>query len=147
MQLKLSMKYVWMFVVMLMQTVAFAQEDPIEGVWLNEEGTGQVRIYKAKNSKYYGKIHWLKEPVRDGKERVDENNPDKAKRNEPLMGLLLLKGFEKDGDDEYDDGTIYDPKNGKTYSCVMTLKGDQLNVRGYVGISLIGRTTTWTRVE
>lgn len=127
-------------------TDSFAQE-PIVGTWYNEEGTAKVRIYQAKNDKYYGKIVWLKEPVRNGKPRVDENNPDRSKRDEPLIDLLILKGFEKDGTHEYDEGTIYDPKNGKTYSCIITEKGDKLDVRGYVGISLIGRTTTWTRAE
>lgn len=132
---------------LMLQNIAHAQTDPIEGSWYNEEKTAKVKIYRAKNNKFYGKIDWLKEPVRNGKERTDENNPDKAKRNEPLMGLLLLKGFEKDGDNEYDDGTIYDPKNGKTYSCIIKRKGNTLDVRGYVGISLIGRTTTWTKAE
>ncbi len=63
------------------------------------------------------------------------------------MGLQLLKGFKKDGDTEYEDGTIYDPKNGKTYSCKINRKGETLEVRGYVGISLIGRTTIWTKAD
>ena len=50
-------------------------------------------------------------------------------------------------DDEYEDGTIYDPKNGKTYSCIITRNGKKLDVRGYVGFSWIGRTTTWTLDE
>jgi uncharacterized protein (DUF2147 family) len=56
-----------------------------------------------------------------------------------------LKGFEKDGSNEYDDGTIYDPKNGKTYSCKMTLDGSTLDVRGFIGVSMIGRSTKWYR--
>lgn len=126
---------------------ALAQDDPIEGVWLNEEGTGKVKIYRSRNDKFYGKIVWLKEPEENGKPKVDKNNPDKDKRDTPLLDLLILKGFEKEDDNEYEDGTIYDPKNGKTYSCVMTLEGDKLDVRGYVGFSWIGRSTEWTRVE
>lgn len=123
----------------------FAQS--IEGLWWNEESTAKVKIYKAKNEKYYGKIEWLKEPLKDGKPRVDEHNPKEAKRSDPLLGLIVLKGFIKDSKEKYEDGTIYDPKNGKTYSCHMHLKGNKLEVRGYVGISLIGRTATWTRVD
>lgn len=127
---------------------AFAQKDQVEGVWFNEEKTAKVWIYLAKNGKYYGKIVWLKEPNdENGNPKTDTKNPKESKRNEPIMDMLILKGFEKDGDDEYDDGTIYDPKNGKTYSCVMTYKGDELHVRGYVGISLIGRTTVWTKAD
>ena len=124
---------------------SFAQKDKIEGVWLNEEGTAKVKIYLAKNKKFYGKIVWLKEPLRDGKPKLDRENPDEDKQKEPILGLLILKGFEKDGDDEYEDGTIYDPKNGKTYSCVITHNGDKLDVRGYIGFSWIGRTTVWTK--
>lgn len=139
-------RYVMFVIVLLMQVSTFAQ-DPIEGLWYNEEKTAKIKIYKAKNDKFYGKIDWLKEPVKDGKTRTDEKNPDKDKRNDPLLGLVVLKGFEKSGKDEYEDGTIYDPKNGKTYSCIITRKGNELDVRGYVGFSWIGRTAVWTRVS
>lgn len=125
---------------------AFAQ-DPIEHTWLTEEKNGKVQIYKATDGKYYGKLVWIKEPNENGRPKVDKNNPDKARRNDPLLGVTLLKGFKKTKDNVYEDGTVYDPKNGKDYSCKLTLDGSKLNVRGYVGISLMGRTTTWTRVD
>jgi len=68
-------------------------------------------------------------------------------RNRPIIGLKILSGFEKEGDNKYVDGTIYDPKNGKTYSCKMTYKGKTLDIRGYIGISLLGRTTVWERTN
>ena len=83
----------------------------------------------------------------DGKPKLDEENPDAKKRTQPIIGLLILKGLKKDGDKDYNDATIYDPKNGKTYSCKITYKGNTLDLRGYVGISLIGRTSTWTLAE
>ncbi len=126
---------------------AVAQTDPIEHTWYNEEKTAKVQVYKAKDNKFYGKIIWLKEPDKNGKPKTDENNPDAKKRSQPILGLLILKGFEKDGDNEYEDGTIYDPKNGKTYSCKIKHKGKTLDVRGYVGVSLLGRTTTWTLAD
>lgn len=127
---------------------AFAQKDKIEGQWYNEEKTAKVEIYRANDNKFWGKIVWLKEPLRDGKPKTDINNPKKGARNQPLIGLPLLRAFVKDGDKKYDDGEIYDPKNGKTYSCTITYKNDnELSVRGYVGISMIGRTTTWTRAN
>jgi uncharacterized protein (DUF2147 family) len=127
--------------------VAIAQ-DAIERIWYNQEKTAKVQIFKATDGKFYGKIVWLKEPNNEeGKPKVDKNNPDKAKKSTPLMGLQLLKGFKKDGDTEYEDGNIYDPKNGKTYSCKINRKGETLEVRGYVGISLIGRTTIWTKAD
>ena len=126
---------------------AAAQNDPIEGYWFNEEKSAKVQIYKGRDNKFYGKVAWLKVPTRDGKPKMDARNPDPNKRNNPIIGLVILKGFEKDGSKEYDDGTIYDPKNGKTYSCKMTLDGSTLDVRGYVGISMIGRSTKWHRAD
>lgn len=123
----------------------FAQKDQIEGQWFNEEKDAKIEIYLTKSGKYAGKIVWLKEPNRDGKPKLDQNNSDKKLRTQPVMGLLILKGFKKSGN-TYDDGTIYDPKNGKTYSCTITYKdAHTLSIRGYIGISLIGRTTIWTK--
>lgn len=126
--------------------------DKIQGTWLNQEGTSHIMIYKANNAqfkgKFYGKIVWLKEPNENGQPKKDKNNPDASKRSAGLMGLMILKDFTYDKDDkEWSGGTIYDPKNGKTYSCYMSINGTKLNVRGYVGISLIGRTAVWTRVK
>jgi len=136
-----------LFLLCMVSGIAYAQ-DAIEQIWYNQEKTAKVQVFKATDGKYYGKIVWLKEPINEeGKPKVDKNNPDKAKKNTPLMGLQLLKGFKKDGDNGYSDGTIYDPKNGKTYSCKITRKGESLDVRGYVGISLLGRTTTWTKAD
>lgn len=119
----------------------------IIGVWLNQEGTAHVQISKN-GSRFTGKIIWLKEPMENGKPRADKNNPEADKRSIPLLGLTILRDFVYDADDaEWTDGTIYDPKNGKTYSCTMTMEGNRLNVRGYIGISLIGRTAVWTRVR
>ncbi len=117
---------------------ARAQGDPIEHTWFNKDKTAQISIYKARDGKFYGKIVWLREPNRDGKPKVDFRNPNEARQNDPLIGLLILKGFKKDGDVSYEDGTIYDPKNGKTYSCRMNREGEKLNVRGYIGFSFIG---------
>lgn len=122
-------------------------QDQIEKVWYNQEKTSKIQVYKAKDGKFYGKIIWLSEPLKNGKPKVDEENPDKGKRAQPIVGLVILRGLKKDGDKEYSDATIYDPKNGKTYSCKITYKGNKLDLRGYVGISLIGRTSTWTLAD
>jgi len=126
---------------------AFGQADPIERLWYNEEKTAKIQVYKGQDGRFYGKIAWLKVPDRDGKPKVDGHNPDHDRRNDPELGLVILKGFKKDGARGYNDGTIYDPTNGKTYSCKMTMDGDVLDVRGYVGFSLLGRTTKWTKAE
>ena len=122
-----------------------AQTDPIEGVWLNEEKDARIQIYKGQDNKFYGKIIWLKEPNENGAPKLDKNNPNKSERNKSIVGKIILKDFEKD-EKTYDDGTIYDPQNGKTYDATIKYKGNTLSLRGYVGISLFGRTTVWERV-
>ena len=71
-----------------------------------------------------------------------------ALKNKPIEGMLLVNGMKKINDKEYDDGEILNPKNGKIYSCSMTMMDDnKIKVRGYIGFSLIGKTQYWTRVK
>lgn len=127
--------------------LAQTKPDDITGVWLTAGNEpAKIQIYKQGET-YFGKIMWLKNPVENGKPRVDENNPDKNKRSQPVMGLVILKNFKFD-EDEWEGGKIYDPESGKTYSCTITLQNkNTLKVRGYIGISLIGRTEYWKRAE
>lgn len=123
------------------------EADAIVGVWKNGEGTGMVKIYKN-GDKYQGKIVWLKEPndPETGKPKLDKNHPDESVRSRPVLGLVNSWGFEYKGKKLWDDGKIYDPKNGNTYDCTMKLKDqNSLEVRGYIGVSIIGRTDVWTR--
>lgn len=126
-----------------------AQDNPdaIVGVWKNGEGTAMIKIIKN-NDKYQGKIVWLKEPndPETGKPKLDKNHPDESVRSRPILGLTNVWAFVYKGDNVWDDGKIYDPKNGSTYDCTIKLKdANTLEVRGYIKISLIGRTDTWTR--
>ena len=83
-----------------------------------------------------------------GKPKVDDENPDPALQDRPIIGLVILKDFEFDGEEEWEDGTIYDPKNGKTYSCYMHIDEEGvLKIRGFIGFSWIGRSSYWTRVN
>jgi len=125
------------------------QPDDILGVWLNEDEDAHIEVYKD-GDLYFGKIIWLKFPIDEetGKPKLDKHNPDPELQKRPSLGIKLLTDFEWDGDNEWDEGDIYDPKSGKTYSCYIIMKEyDLLKIRGYIGISLIGRTTYWTRVE
>ena len=126
---------------------ANAQTDKIEGLWYNDIKSAKIQISKGTDGKFNGKIVWLKEPLKDGKPKTDEENKDEKLRSRPIIGMAILSGFVPDGDHKYTDGKIYDPKNGKTYSCNITHNGKTLSIRGYVGISLLGRTTTWERAE
>jgi uncharacterized protein (DUF2147 family) len=79
--------------------------------------------------------------------RVDINNPDAKLQKIPLCGLVVGQGFHLSGPGQADGGHLYDPKSGKTYSGSMSSDGNQLELRGYVGIELFGRTETWTRAR
>jgi uncharacterized protein (DUF2147 family) len=133
----------------LMGTALFAQNaDKVLGVWLTQDGDSKVTITKDSKGKFTGTITWLKEPLKDGKPKVDDKNPDTKMHTRPILGLKLLEGFEYDkSDDEWVDGTIYDPKTGKTYKCLMWFDEDPntLSVKGYIGFSIIGREVVWTR--
>ncbi len=134
-------------------TSSFAQikANDIVGVWLNEDKDAHVQIENV-NDVFVGKIVWLKFPIDDetGKPKLDKNNPDDKLKKRSTMGLTLLSNFKFDGGDEWEGGQIYDPKSGKTYDCYMTFTDNTkktLKVRGYIGVSLIGKTTYWTKVE
>lgn len=119
--------------------------DDVLGFWLSESKKGVVEIYK-KGDEFEGKLVWIKD-IHDGKveDKLDINNPEESERKKSLKGLVNLKGFKFDGN-EWTGGTIYDPQKGKTYKAFMKMDGnDKLKIRGYIGISLFGRTTEWER--
>lgn len=123
--------------------------DDILGVWLTKDKKAKVEIYKEPNNTYSGKIIWLRDPIdtTTGKPKVDKENPEEDLRTRPLMGLVMLHDFVFDTD-EWEDGKIYDPNKGSTYSSYMELVNiDSLRLRGYIGFSFIGRTSYWNRVK
>jgi len=68
-------------------------------------------------------------------------------QNAPLRGFRILKDFQYQGEGIWEEGTIYDPENGSSYSCVITMKDENtLDIRGYVGVKTFGRTDTWRRL-
>ncbi|HUN52804.1 MAG TPA: DUF2147 domain-containing protein [Candidatus Sulfotelmatobacter sp.] len=120
------------------------------GVWATEGEKSHVKI-EACGDKLCGSVIWLKEPLDDkGREKTDQHNSDEALRARKIVGLAILSGFvpEKDEPGVWEDGKIYNPEDGKTYSCTLTVKdASTLRVRGYVGIALLGKTQIWKRVE
>lgn len=113
--------------------------DAILGEWMAPTKDARIQIYKT-NNRYFGKVTWG-----TGGSGTDDHNPDPTLRKRAVIGLDILKNFVFD-EDEWNEGTVYDPREGKTYSCKLTLDGEnKLNMRGYIGISLLGRTETWTR--
>ncbi len=125
----------------------FAQQaDKILGIWWNEEKTSKIEIKKV-DGKYVGTIvYMIPEKYENGQPPKDKENPDKALRSRSIVGIQILSGLEYEADDkEWDDGTIYDPKSGKTYDCYVWLESDKLmKLKGYVaGIKWMGRSSEW----
>ncbi len=120
-------------------------ESDILGFWLSESGRAVIEITKDKDV-YNGKITWLLiEHTKEQNPALDKENPDDRLKTRKIKGLQMLSDFKYD-DGEFSGGKIYDPKSGKTYKSYMKLKGkDEIKLRGYVGISLFGRTSYWKR--
>ncbi len=145
-----------LLVLFILSTAAIsyaAQGDDILGVWNNEEKDAKIEIFSC-SGKYCGKIVWAKEPDypagstegTPGTPRLDHHNPDTSKRSRPILGLQIVNDFIFAGENVWKDGTVYDPKNGNTYRGRMTLVSpNTLALRGFIGIPLFGRSTTWTR--
>jgi len=133
---------------------AQGKPDKIVGYYLTyDDETGaeksQVQIFKSTNGKYYGKIVWLKEPNKNGKPKVDDKNPEVKLQNRPVMNLEILKGFSFDkSNEEWNDGSIYNPSSGKTYSCYINFESaNKIKIRGFIGASWmgLGKTAYWTK--
>ena len=119
----------------LMSMAGYSQE--ILGKWYTESGDAQVEIYKA-GDKLNGKIVWLEK----GPDTKDKHNTDVKLQGRKLMGVNILSGLSKKNE-KWEGGSIYNPKNGKNYKCSIWLDGDQLKVRGYIG--MFYETQTWKR--
>lgn len=144
-------KYILSFALLLLSLASFGQKsNKIVGTWLTQDGDSKVVISKSDNGSFNGTVVWLKNPTEDdGSEKLDKNNPEEKLQARKINGLTLLSGFSYDeDDDEWTDGTIYDPKSGNTYKCYMWFDGNpnKLQVKGYIGFSLIGKKVSWTRV-
>ncbi|GIM56292.1 hypothetical protein CAPN006_06860 [Capnocytophaga canimorsus] len=141
-------KTIFTLVTLLLGSILYAQnKEDIVGVWLSETKDGKFQIYEE-GGLFFGKLIWMKEEFeKDGKTpKKDVNNPNKSFRNKPLKGSVILKKL-KYHKGEWKNGEIYDPQSGKTYHCKAKIKNNQLILRGFVGVSLLGKNTTWTRVE
>jgi uncharacterized protein (DUF2147 family) len=143
-------RLIFLFLISVCLTSSTWVANDIAGVWLNKDQDAHIKIY-ASYGKYYGQIIWLKTPIdpETGKPKVDKHNSDDKLKTRPVLNLLILKDLVFDADDqEWSDGNVYDPKTGNDYSLTCKLKDkDNMELRGYMGISLLGRTDIWTRVK
>ncbi|MGB6082944.1 DUF2147 domain-containing protein [Moheibacter sp.] len=134
-------------VVFLFGVLAYAQS-PV-GTWKTiDDKTGKekshVKIYETKSGKLQGDVVKILTP---GNEEATCTECEGDRKNKKINGMTILWGLEKDGS-EWSGGHILDPNSGKQYKCLIRLKDkNTLEVRGYLGVSLLGRTQTWTRVD
>ncbi|HLA59548.1 MAG TPA: DUF2147 domain-containing protein [Puia sp.] len=119
--------------------VSLHNADEIIGLYWSPKKDAKIEIFKRGN-KYYGRSVWVETL------RKDSENPDETLKDREVLGIELLTGFSFN-EGSYTDGKIYDPESGKTYDCKLTLTGKILKVRGYIGISLFGRTETFERIK
>ena len=123
----------------------FSQSNEVVGFWLTEECDSQIQIFKTSDNRYSGKVAWMMKDL-DAK---DDKNPNPKLQNQKILGLQILSNFTFNKEDnEWINGTIYDPKNGKTYDCYLWFDNDKttLKIKGFVlGMRFLGSETTWKR--
>lgn len=130
--------FLFLVILLIISSGLIAQKEYL-GKWLSPSKKGVVETF-VQGNKLFGKLIWVQT------ERKDIYNKDKNLRNREVKGLLLFSNFSWE-DNQWVDGKIYDPEGGSTYSCKMWLSDDKqtLNVRGYIGVSILGRTEKFTK--
>lgn len=137
-----------MLVTYFLSLTLFIQTPNYEGNWVTiDDETGVeksiIKLY-VENDTLFGRIETL---LLDQDQGQLCTNCSGSQLNQPIEGLIILKGLTRDGD-QWTGGTILDPANGKEYQCTITLDGtSKLNVRGFIGFSFIGRTQRWMRLD
>ncbi len=126
-------------------SAAWAAPADVEGRWLSGDGEGWIRVSIVGDS-LIGVIAGSTEPTPGEPPRRDDKNPDPELRDRLLDGMTIMKGFKFTDEGKWTGGTVYDPNSGNTYKCTLTqVDHNTLKIRGYIGISLFGRSDTWTR--
>ncbi|GEJ46075.1 MULTISPECIES: DUF2147 domain-containing protein [unclassified Chryseobacterium] len=139
-----------LFVLMLTfagRTFAQDKADAILGKWESDKKDVKMEIFRQ-GDKYYGRYLWGNQIVeKDGvTSKKDTKNPDVKLRSRDLIGMTSLTGLTWDGE-EYVDGKIYNAPSGDTYKCKAWIKDGKMNLRGFMGVSLLGKTATFHRIK
>lgn len=126
---------------------AQTNEKNIVGIWESDKKDVRMEFFKD-GDHYSAKLLWGNLVVeKDGvTSKKDTKNPDKQLRNRDIIGIVSLTGLKWNGK-EYTDGKIYDPPSGDTYTCKAWIEDGKLSLRGYLGISLLGKTVTWHKYK
>ena len=128
-----------------------AGTDDVRGLWVDhrEGDKRKVAVWiEDCDGLLCGRIYWLEKPLSAGQPKRDQHNPDTALRDRPLCGLKILTGFRRARESTWTAGHIYNPNDGRTFSSTMHLEHDgSLKIRGYIGLSLFGKTVEWVRPQ
>lgn len=129
------------------QVPGVEQPTPI-GVWLHDNKRIEIKIAPC-GERLCGTLVWFRWPNdAQGLPLVDIKNSDPALRTRPLLGMTILEGLRRSGDNTWEDGKIYNPDDGENYNASMSIDPDgALRVRAYVLLRLFGKTLIWTRVR
>lgn len=127
-------------------SLTIANDNDLLGFWQTEDKDAVVEFYPCEDS-LCGRFYWLEDDSLEHPS-LDDRNPDPELKLRPLCGLNFMGGFKPNSDGRYDGGWIYSPRHGTMFSANIALTGhDQLELRGFVFIPLLGGSQTWTRVE
>lgn len=123
-----------------------AADDGVFGRWLVEDGRAVIELEPC-GSRACGRLVWMQNPREaDGSPKRDVNNPDVSERMRPLCGIRLVTGLEPAGGGAWKGGKIYSARDGRTYGFEVQPDGPgRLAARGFVGISLLGKSQAWVR--
>jgi uncharacterized protein (DUF2147 family) len=137
-----------LFIALLAVTSVDAQSPTPTGVWQDSSGRVQVEIAPC-GELLCGTIVWFKWPDNaQGLPLIDLRNKDPALRTRPLLGLTILYGLRRTGENTWAGGKIYNPEDGVDYQATMSIKDDgSLRVRAYSGLPFLGKTLIWTRMD
>jgi uncharacterized protein (DUF2147 family) len=138
----------WVILPIFSQTPRPIKSDAINGVWLTDAKDAQVKVYRV-GKYYYGKIIWLRDNKNaQGTPKLDTMNPNQGPRKRPQVGIISLTLLTYAGGNRYVNGVMYYPTNGKTYKCsAILVDNNHLKLRLYIGVTLLGKTTVFSRVS
>jgi len=123
--------------------------DAIIGEWWTEGRQGRIRFERYKDGTFRGITTWRKSKKHtEDDPAIDVHNPDPKKRRRSTVGIVLIWSLKYDGDGEYIDGYVYNPRDGNVYGMdIEVIDHNTLEIRGYLGIALFGQTQTWKRMQ
>ncbi len=137
------MKHLFLLIILAGVSFPAYAAQSVEGLWLTQNERSVIEVSKC-NLGLCGYVYW----IIDGGMQTDAKNPDESLRGEPMCGLPIMWGLKQDGEQSWENGKIYKADEGDTYDADIELLSDgTLKVRGYMGMSLFGKTQIWKRIE